>query len=290
MRKLAKFFSRAFAFFFNLLPWSTNVFCAKVLTFIWVDVLALRKDVVFANIDIAFPGTPDDIKLKWMRQSIFVLTRSFFDILRIPYLNKKWIDQNVVYHGLENIQKNKGCLFLSLHSGSGDLASAILSEKFISLSLITKRIKNPFFDELWFSLRTQSKVEFIDAHGKQNAFEILKALKAQRGVIFVLDQFMGKPYGISSEFFGKTTGTAYGLALFAQKTKAPVIPLYTFWQDDHKLHIYIGREIVISDVIGDNKEDLNQKITNRFNMALENIIRSMPDHWMWVHRRWKDFE
>lgn len=289
MRKLARFFSALFAFILSFLPWAFNIAVARVLTWIWVDLLGLRKKVVYNNIDIAFPGTNEVTKKKWMRQSIFVLARNFVDVARIPYLSNEWISRNVVIHGQENVPKDQGFFFMSLHLGSGDLAAAIISEKIIPLSLISKRFTNEFADEFWFSLRTKSKTEFIDAHAKNNAFEILKALRLKRAVVFVLDQFMGKPYGIESEFFGKKTGTAYGLALFSLKTKAPVLPLYTYWDDNCKLHIVVGKQIIIDDVPTEDKDKAQQIITNRFNACLEDIIRQHPDQWMWVHRRWKDF-
>lgn len=290
MRKLARLVSAVFAFFVNLLPWFFNDLFARFFAWLWVDVLKLRKKVVYDNIDIAFPGTKEETKKNWMRKSIYVLGRNLVDMGRIPYLNEEWIRDNVVVHGMENVPRDQGFFFLTLHLGGGDLAAAIISEKVAPLSLITKRFSNEFADEFWFSLRTQSKTEFIDAHSKNNAFEILKALRLKRAVVFVLDQFMGKPYGIETEFFGRKTGTAYGLAVFAQKTKAPVIPLYTYWDENNKLHISVETAVKIDDVATDDKLEAQRILTNRFNATLERIIKRWPDQWMWVHRRWKQFE
>lgn len=290
MRKLARLVSSTYAFIVHLLPWWFNTLFAKFLAWLWVDVLKLRTKVVYNNIDIAFPGTPLETKKQWMKKSIFVLARNFVDVARIPYLKDEWINKNVIFHSLENVPQNQGFFVLTLHLGGGDLSAAILSDKVAPLSLISKRFSSEFADEFWFSLRTQSKTEFIDAHGKNNAFEILKALRLKRGVVFVLDQFMGKPYGIETEFFGKKTGTAYGLALFAQKTKAPVVPVYTYWDENNKLHIGIDPAVKIDDVQTDDKLEAQRIITNRFNAALESIIKRWPAQWMWVHRRWKDFE
>lgn len=290
MRKLARLVSSTYAFIVHLLPWWFNTVFAKFLAWLWVDVLNLRTKVVYNNIDIAFPGTPIETKKQWMKKSIFVLARNFVDVARVPYLKEQWIKDNVIFHGLENVPRDQGFFFLTLHLGGGDLAAAIISEKIAPLSLISKRFSSAFADEFWFSLRTQSKTEYIDAHSKNNAFEILKALRLKRAVVFVLDQFMGKPYGIETEFFGKKTGTAYGLALFAQKTKAPVLPLYSYWDDNNKLHIGIDSAVKIDDVQTEDKLEAQRIITNRFNAALEGIIRRWPAQWMWVHRRWKDFE
>jgi KDO2-lipid IV(A) lauroyltransferase len=284
--------SQIFSFLFCLLPWKVNSYLGYLLAILWVDVFRIRKEIVYSNIELAFPGTSNLVKKNWMRQSLFVLCRSFFDVIRIPGLNPLWIQKNINFLGTEHLEpfKNTGVIFLSLHMASGDLAGAAFSQNIKPLSLITKRFKNKFIDEFWFSLRTKSKTEFIDAHSNNNAFEILKALKRHRGVVFVIDQFMGKPYGVKSLFFGKTTGTAYGLALFAHKTKAPVLPLSTFWSEDGKLNVEVGPVVDFSDLITDNKESSYTAITNRCNQVVEDIIRKNPAQWMWVHRRWKEFE
>lgn len=289
MRKLARFFSHALALGISILPQGAQRFLALFLTWLWVDLFQIRKKVVFSNMDIAFPGLNDQTKENWMRQSIFTLARGFIDVLKIPYLKSAWIDHHVIFHGLENIPKDQGFFFVTLHLGSGDLAAAVVSEKIVPLSLISKRFTNTFADEFWFSLRTKSKTQFIDAHGQNNAFEILKALKSHRAVVFVLDQFMGRPYGIESSFFGRLTGTAYGLALFVLKTKKPVLPLYTYWDNNYKLHITVGNRIDVDDCLNHTKDEAIKKLTQRFNDSLEKIIRQHPEQWMWVHRRWKDF-
>lgn len=292
MRKFGHYFSLLTGFFFKYMPWQLNEVLAIFLSYLWVDVLKLRRQVVFDNFEIAFPQKLSiQQKQELMRKNLFYLCRSFFDIMKIPSLNNKWIDENVIYHGLENVTQDKGQLFLTLHLGSGDLVAAIISDKIVPLSLISKRFKNAFVDQFWFSLRGQSKTQFIDAHGKNNAFEILKALKNKRAVVFVLDQFMGKPYGIETEFFGQTTGTAYGLSLFAQKTKAPVVPLYTYWDEQKKLHICFEKPIETTlSSLDLGQDDINREMTNQYNRVLEDIIRKHPNQWMWVHRRWKKFE
>lgn len=291
MRKLGHILSLIVATLWRYLPWNFNKYLGQIFAFLWLDLLTIRKKVIFENLETAFGPLNNEIKSEIARKSMQSLSRSFFDVIKIPYLNQKWIDQNVVFDGLEHIQNykknnDKGLLFLTLHLGSGDLGAAIISHSILPCSLITKRFRNPFLDQFWFSLRGRSKTEFIDAHSQRNAFDILSALKRKRGVIFVLDQFMGKPYGVLTRFFKKETGTAYGLALFAKKTQLPVMPIYTFWDDDNKLHICFGELIDLSSELSET----NEVITQKFNSVLEKIIIQHPNHWMWIHRRWKTFE
>lgn len=294
MKKLAELFSSILSWIWSFLPNPFNLYFGKALAFLWVDVFHIRKKIIYDNISLVFPQMSDQQKRIIAKESMQNLCRSFFDIIKIPSLTEKWIEDHVIFQGLENLkdlqQQRKGVFFLSLHLGSGDLASAVISKKIIPVHLITKRFKNIFLDQFWFSLRGAASTQFIDAHGKRNAFAILAAIKSGAGVIFVLDQFMGKPYGIETTFFGKTTGTAYGLALFVKKSKAPVIPVYTFWGADGKLHINFSERIDLSPFYGDDEEKYKKNVTNRFNFELEKIIRQHPEHWMWVHRRWKEFE
>ena len=292
---MIKFYRKAcelFSFLFCLTPWWVNVGLGHFFAFLWVDIFQIRKKIIYQNIDLAFPGTSLVQKKKMMKESLFVLCRSFFDVIRIPHLTDDWIKKNINFLGTENLKpfENQGVLFMSLHMASGDLAGAAFSHKIKPLSLISKRFSNRLADEFWFSMRKKSKTEFIDAHGKNNAFEILKALKKNRGVVFVVDQFMGRPFGVKSLFFGHATGSAYGLALFAQKTKAPVLSLSTWWGPDGRLNMEIGKAIDFSDIITEDKERNNELMTNRCNQVIEEIIRKNPGQWMWVHRRWKVFE
>ena len=297
LRKIGKILSLITELFFRVLPWSFNIFFAKILAFLWFDVFRIRRKVIYDNLDIAFPEMDKKTKQKIARKSIQSTTRSFFDVMRIPSLNflatnfdREWIDENVIFHGKDTVPLDSGVLFLSLHLGSGDLSAAIVSSSVKPISLITKRFKNLILDEFWFSLRSQAKTKFIDPHVPSNSFEIIRALKEFRGVTFVMDQFMGQPFGVETKFFGKTTGTAYGLALFALKTKAPLIPLYTRWDDSGKLHIYFDAPVDLSPYITNDIEVNKVQITNHLNGVLEKIVSQYPESWMWLHRRWKTFE
>ena len=170
-----------------------------------------------------------------------------------------------------------------------DVGASSIVMKGQELYLITKRFKAKWFDDMWFSVRGAQGVKYIDAHAPNNAFEILKALKKNAALVFVLDQYMGKPFGIATRFFGKRTGTAYGLALFVQKTKAPVLPTYTFEGDDHKIHVVIEPPLDTEKCLTDDKDQTLVNLTQSFNDKLEEIVRKHPEQWMWVHRRWKDF-
>lgn len=294
MQLLVKFLVKIMVFLSSLFPRRWLRKSGAWVGFLWFDVLGFRKRIVLDNLALAFPEKPESEREAIGRESVYHLGYNFAEFFLIPSITNEWMEENVIFEGWENIEKarelKKGMFFLSLHLGNGDLASNAIAMKGQEIFIITKRFKSKWFDDLWFSVRGAKGVQYIDAHGPNNAFEILKALKKNAGLVFVLDQYMGKPYGIETSFFGKKTGTAYGLALFAQKTKAPILPIYTYEGADHKIHVVVEPALDTAKYVTENKDESILNLTQAFNDKLEEIVRQHPEQWMWVHRRWKDFK
>lgn len=293
MKLLVTLFVKCLSFISSFLPRPILRKMGSWVGFLWFDVFGFRKKIVLDNLSIAFPEWSEQKKKQVGRESVYQLGYSFSEFFFIPSMSPEWLEKNVIFEGWENVEKaraaGKGMFLLSLHLGNGDLASNSIVMKGQDIHLITKRFKTQWFNDLWFSIRGAKGVKYIDAHGPNNAFEILKALKKNSGVVFVLDQFMGKPFGIATTFFGKRTGTAYGLALFVTKTQAPVLPIYTFEGNDNKLHVVFEPAMDTMKYVTEDKDQTILNMTQAFNDKLEEIVRKHPEQWMWVHRRWKDF-
>lgn len=293
MKLLIKFFAKFMVFMSSLFPRSWLRKSGSWLGFLWFDIFGFRKKIVMDNLNIAFPEWSEEKKKQIARESVYQLGYSFAEFFFIPSMTPEWLNKNVVFEGWENVEKarldGKGMFFLSLHLGNGDIAANSIAMNGQDIYLITKSFKTKWFNDLWFSIRGAQGVRYIDAHGSNNAFEILKALKKNAALVFVLDQYMGKPFGIATTFFGKRTGTAYGLALFVQKTKAPVLPIYTYEGNDKKIHVVVEPALDTAKWVTDDKDRTILNLTQSFNDKLEEIVRKHPEQWMWVHRRWKDF-
>lgn len=293
MRLLVSFLVKIGIFFSSILPRKIQRLSGSWIGFLWWDVFGFRKKIVLSNLKIAFPEWTEAERKRVGRESVYQLGYNFGEFFFIPSMNRDWVDKNVVFEGWENIEKaqaaGKGMFFLTLHLGNGDLGANAVVLRGQPMHIITKRFKTQWFNDIWFKVRGAQGIQYIDAHGPTNAFDILKALKKNSGVVFVLDQFMGKPFGVATTFFGKRTGTAYGLALFAQKAKSRVLPIYTYEGDDGKVHVVIEPAMDLAPYIVEDKDQSTTNVTQAFSDKLEEVVRKHPEQWMWVHRRWKDF-
>jgi KDO2-lipid IV(A) lauroyltransferase len=273
-------------------PVSRTLF--SILGIIWFDVLRVRRKDIIKHIGIAFPEMPMDQKIKLGRKNLLLTTANLADLFSIPYINQKWIDKYVVFEGCEHVEDalklGKGILMLGMHVGNGDVSANLIAMKNWPIQLITKFFKNKKINDIWFSVRGAQGVNYIEPHGEKAPFQILKGLKSNGVVVFVSDQFMGKPYGVPTNFFGVPTGTAQGLALFHIRSKAPVVPVYCYEGDDNKFHLVFEPALQLSAYVSEDKEIWILNLTQHFCDVIERIVRAHPAHWMWLHRRWKKFE
>ena len=289
MRWIATLF-KPFAWLVAHSPRQVRFLLAWLVAFIWWDVLRIRRRVVLENLERAFPDWSEKRRRKVGRKSLFHMGLTLTEFCLFPFFNKEWLPRWMSFEGLEHLDQalaeKKGVLILTLHLGNGDLALMGLSYKGYPMHLISKRFKTQWLDKLWFDLRERHGTMFIDP--RRSSFDILKALKRQQMVVFVMDQFMGPPLGIPTTFFGHKTGTALGLALMAERTQAPVVPAFSYRKPDGSLVVNFLPSLPLEQ--GEGKDETYLRNTQRYNDVLQGLVEQFPEQWMWLHKRWKPFK
>lgn len=288
MKYFIKFFMIPMSGIFAALPRRVQFCLAQILGILWFDIIRLRRNLVIANISHCFPEWPMEKRIQVGRQSVQHLCMSFFEYLVIYNYKPSMHSELFEIEGREiidqQLQKGKGALLMTLHLGAIDLALVGFSGFGYKVSATLKRIKNEAIDKFVNDLRAKHNIKFIA--DRRNPFDIFRALKNNEAVIFVMDQHMGAPHGIPVQFFGRKAWTAAGLSAFAMKTQSPVIPIYNFRRKDGKIAFGVLSPIELD--VGSDREQNIRAMTQKYNDALEQIVRSHPEQWMWVHRRWKD--
>ena len=271
------------------LPRGYSLFLGRLLGLLWYDVLRVRRDVVQSNIRLAFPEWPERKVVATGRASLVGMGQTLVEFLLMVGLSRSRVNKSFVFEGLENLDRafreQKGVLLLTCHLGNGDWGCAGMAIKDYRLNMISKQFKSEWLNNAWFGLRRRMGTGFI--REEKSTSEILKALKRNEGVIFVLDQFMGPPIGVRTRFFGHETGTAMGLAVFHQRTRSPLVPAYTVRLPDGRLRVVFEPMMDLSGLLED-RENI-PRMTQVYTDKIEGWVRRYPDQWMWLHRRWKEF-
>lgn len=286
MKQLIGWAGRAISFFIYIAPPAIRKAMGTFLGWLWFDLFRIRRQIVLNNLKIAFPDKTESERLQIGRQSLRNMGLNFVEYALWPFLDKTNYLRYVEFHGQEimdsALTKGKGVLMLTCHLGHGDMALAGLSLHGYDMYLVSKFFKLQWLNDLWFGMRERMGTHFIAP--RNSSYALLKALKRGGVVAIPLDQFTGPPIGVRTTFFGHETGTAAGLAVMAQRSKAPVVLTYTYRNSMGKQAVTFVKEVPVLD------GEAPEVTTQRFNDELEPLVRRHPEQWMWIHKRWKKFK
>lgn len=250
------------------------------------DVFKFRRKVALDNLTMAFSERSrteiEDIARRLYRN----LGRNMLEFLRFPKMSSEDIKNKVRFIGQEHfdraIKEGKGALLISSHFGNWELYAAAIAAYGYPISVVVYEQHNPLSDELMNNIRRSRKIEVI--YKPDAPRSILKALAQNRFVAILIDQDAGQD-GVFVDFMGQPAATAKGPAVFAVRTGAPLLTGVIVRQDERK-HVGYIEPPVYADPSND-KEQETLRLTAFVTAAMERYVRKYPDHWYWVHRRWK---
>ena len=246
----------------------------------------LRRVGLF-NLRLAFPEWPERERRRVLFGVFQNFGRMLADFAHFPRLNRGNIERLIVYDGFENYayakSQGKGVLFLTAHFGNWELSSFAHGLHGFPCNFVVRELDNPLIDKLVNRYRSASGGRPIEK--KDFAFQVLRALKQGEAVGVLMDQNMTPAEGIFVEFLGRLACTTTGPARIAQKTGVPIVLGLVLW--DPGLHKYRLRFDRVDWLRRDDPEEEIAANTANFTRMIEEYVRRYPDHWLWVHRRWK---
>jgi Kdo2-lipid IVA lauroyltransferase/acyltransferase len=251
------------------------------------SVLRVRRAVTMRQLSRALGPAHTERELQRIaREAYRNFGRMTFEYARFPRLTKREVEATVRVTGGEHLTEalagGKGAILVAAHFGNWELA-ATLAMKGYPVSFLVGEQHNTLVDGLMNRLRQRFGVETIPLTGSLRG--VFRALRANRIVAMLSDQDAGKS-GIFVDFFGMPASTPYGPARFAIATGAPLVPGVAV------RHPGGHHELVIAPTIapatpGMPPEEAARLLTQAYTSVFEDFIRRHPDHYFWMHRRWK---
>ncbi|HLG13168.1 MAG TPA: lysophospholipid acyltransferase family protein [Blastocatellia bacterium] len=215
------------------------------------------------------------------------LGRLVGEFSQLPKLTRESIADIVVYEGFENYaraaRKGRGVLLLTGHIGAWELCAFAHGMYGHRLSFLTRPLDNPLMERLIGQYRELSGNRIID---KNKAVKpVLEILKRGGDVGLLIDSNTLSDQGVFCDFFGIPACSTIGLAVFALRTEAPVVPGFLVWDERLQKHRLCFEPEVALVRTGDFKDEVRVN-TALFTKVIEEQVRKYPDQWLWVHKRW----
>jgi KDO2-lipid IV(A) lauroyltransferase len=208
--------------------------------------------------------------------------------VHFPELCPGNIENYVSYSGREywdeaiKRSQGRGILVLTGHFGNFELLSVAHSIYGNRIAIVQRPNRNPVLDYAIAARRR--RFGNLTVARKGAARDVMRLLRENWMVAIPLD--LDTRNGAFVNFFGTPAATNPALARIAMVTGAPVLPAFMVRQGETAKH-----EITICPVIdvgpSGNRDEGIREYTQAFTSVIESMIRRYPDHWNWIHRRWK---
>ena len=274
--------------FFGLLPRRAAYGAGRVIGQALYRLAVRQRNVAFHNLTMALPDLSEDEQVRIVKGVFDNIGRLLVEFSYFPELNDDNIPDLVEYEGLEHYQKalarGKGVLFLTAHVGAWELSSFAHSVYGYPMKFLTRPVDNVLVEKLITRYRTRAGNDVISRTDATRG--VLRALGNNEAVGILIDQNTTRSEGVFADFFGIPAATTPGLATFALRTDAAVVPGFIRWDQVRRKHILKFQTPVELVRTGDRQADTLRN-TTQFNLIVEDFVRKYPDQWLWIHRRWK---
>jgi len=271
----------------RLLPWRGVNRLGSLLGTFAFHCIPIRRTLTLNHLRSAFPEkSPEEINaiaVGAYRNLVISLLEVFWFSRLTPERVKEAVSMPDPGLMDERLKEGKGLIMLGGHFGNWELiAIAVGLLTGHPLTIIFHRQRNDYVDAFMNKNRTMFGNAVVEMAKAPR--EIIAALRDNRVVAMLADQ-SGPQEGLFVNYFGRPAATHRGPALFSLRTGAPIIMAFILRQPAGDYAVEF-REIKTDDLIGTEDEKIKQ-ITIRHVALLQEYVTRYPDHWLWMHKRWK---
>ena len=191
--------------------------------------------------------------------------------------NSKYI-RNI--NGSDLLESSNKTILLVPHIGCWEITGRVLADS-RKVTFMFKPLKDEKQNNYLFKRRNQGNLSMATAD-KAGVLQIQRTLKNGDLVGILPDQDPGEEGGILAPFFNKEVNTMTLLVRLAKKHNAQVLMFWANRLDNGK-----GYDLNYEPLdINFDSDDILQQVTT-MNIAIENLIKRLPEQYMWSYRRFK---
>ncbi len=234
------------------------------------------------HLAIAFPELPAPARRDLGRDSFRHLGTMLGECLWARARDGEQVAREVEIEGWDEIERlragRRPILIVTGHCGNWELLAAALNLRGLGMAVIARELEDPGLQESLLGLRARFGTRTIVRGRPGAARDLLRTLRSGGALGMLIDQDT-RVEGVWVSFFGRPAWTPSGAADLAIRLGAAVLPTFIERRPDGRHRARIQPELAVSD----DRVEATQQMTDR----IETQIRSVPEQWVWMHRRWR---
>ncbi len=281
--------ARVFAMFVHMFPAEDNYRTAR-----WVGRLLWRLDrrhrrIACAHLRRSFPGWGEGRVRRTARESFQHMVYLGMELLLTPgrIAPTTWRRHVRLLNMSENLRRllrrRRGMIVLTGHFGNWEIAAYLMATLGLPMASVARPLDNPLLNEFLFAVRERTGQRILRKRGATAAMS--EVLAHRETLAFIADQDAGRR-GLFVDFFGRPASTYRSVALMAVRHGVPVAVAYGR-RRGRPFEFDVGIQRIIDPGEWAGRDDPVRWVTQEYTRALEQVIRTAPEQYLWVHRRWK---
>jgi KDO2-lipid IV(A) lauroyltransferase len=243
-----------------------------------------RRAVVALNLAWCFPELDEAARRDLARRHFAELGRSFLEHSILWWSSEQRLKKLIRIEGeqylLAQLDAGRPVILLAPHFLGLDAGGIAVAMRHDSVSFYAAQ-SNPVFNRLLLRGRQRFGDQLLLSR-KDGLRATVKAMKSGRPFYYLPDLNARPRDAIFVPFFGKLAATVSALPRLARVADAVVLPCVT-----RMLPGGAGYQLEIGEPWRDFPTRDAEADTARMNRWLEGVIRTMPEQYYWVHRRFK---
>ena len=281
-------FRGKFATFIAGIPYKYIAGAGRVLGMLMYSLDVPHRRIVRRNLKFVYPEWKQD-RIKQISKRIFQnIGITIMEICQMTCFSKDDILRKARIRGEDNIEnalkEQRGAVIISAHLGNWEMGPLFVPFCFNTPFVgVARKLRFKPINRLILRIRTRFGGTVID---KEEALsEMMRTLRRGQMIGIMVDQGTKRSESVDVTFLGHKVRSTPAAALLAIRCKSPVIPVFCIRDADGRLAIIVEKPLELIRT-KDLRSDL---ITNTQIMtdAIEKAVRTYPDQWFWVHKRWK---
>ncbi len=213
------------------------------------------------------------------------LGQTAIEWMRLPTLSADELKRFVTCEGLESLRgvlaEGHGAILVTAHFGNWEIILHALTSFGFTGAVLARRLRYPEYEPFLLSSRGAKGVATLT---RGSLKEVARYLRSNQVVGILPDQDMDSLDGIFIQFFGQPAYTPVGPAALSLMTGAPIVPCVTI-REGTRFRLVVERPLRAPE--GLDRAHALTALTQAWSDVIESYIRRYPDHWVWMHRRWK---
>jgi Kdo2-lipid IVA lauroyltransferase/acyltransferase len=250
-----------------------------------------RKRVERARVNVArcFPEKTHDETERIAIDSVRNMFELFMvDAIVMPKIVREWSWQRYVTltdfgETLDLLLGDQPCIFLTGHVGNWELLGYFLALMGFRMTALARPLDNPLVYNWLLKTREASGLRILTKWGATG--ELQRLVESGGKIAFIADQNAGDD-GLFVPAFNRLASSYKSIGLLAMRYRIPIVTGVAR-RCGHRFRYEIFSNDIIRPEEWESHDDPLFYITARYNRALELMIRSCPEQYLWIHRRWK---